>query len=563
MSSTIYPLLDKNKLPTAYISVRTDITDRMQFSEALQETNIDLQLAREQAEAANLAKSTFLANMSHEIRTPLNSIIGLAQVALIDAKESKQTEYLQYILGSGNHLLGLINDILDISRIEAGKLSIDTRSFSFKQVIDILSSMLLHQANSKKLELVFEVDKNIPAHLHGDPMRLAQILINYTGNAIKFTDAGKIIVRAKVQEESASHCMLYCEVQDYGKGISAADQTKLFQVFEQLDTSDTRIYGGSGLGLAISKNMAQLMGGEVGVISQTGSGSTFWFTACLEKGEWVDARDSSEVMPSQAAALSALVDAKILLVDDNVFNQEVLTASLSKKGAHITVAQNGQDALNILRGQIFDCILMDMQMPVMNGVETTRNIRANPALSKLPIIAMTASARNEDKQSCLLAGMDDYLSKPIILEKLYAILGKWLPNRLASLQTTELPADISPAPAPAQAQAAFDLTELSNLLENDHALVRKHAVRFLQTAKESIAEMELALTQGNAEALNALGHRTYSSARMVGAHGFANACQTLEFLDVRTNAAEAMRLIERLKLTLNQIITEIESKLTC
>jgi len=552
VNSTIYPMLDANKLPIAYISIRTDITDRMQFSEELQDTNIKLQLAREQAELANQAKSNFLANMSHEIRTPLNSVIGLAQVALIDAKDSNQSKYLKYILSSGNHLLKLINDILDLSKIEAGKMIIDKRGFNFDEVIEILSSMLMHQAKAKNLELVFEVDKNIPASLQGDPIRLAQILINYTGNAIKFSNQGQIIVRVRLREESKNQCLLYCEVQDSGKGVAQEDQAMLFQTFQQLDTPNASEYGGTGLGLAISKNMAQLMGGEVGVTSQQGEGSIFWFTACLEKGEGIQAI-SPPPATKPANAYAAFEGASILLVDDNEFNLEVLNASLSKKGVRTIVAPNGLVALEMLKLHKVDCILMDMQMPVMNGIETTRHIRAIHALATLPIIAMTASARIEDQQSCLLAGMDDFISKPIMLDKLYATLAKWLPRRYTNKQAIEAVATHREVET-----AAIDLGELSNLLENDQGLVRKHAIRFLQTAEESISNLEAALALGNFQEVSALGHRTYSSARMVGARQFSDLCLALENLKPDENICRAEALITGLKVSLLQIRTDME-----
>ncbi len=553
VNSTIYPLLDENELPTAYISIRTDITDRMQFSEAIQDNNVKLRLAQERAEAASHAKSIFLSNMSHEIRTPLSCVIGLSQLALMDAKESKETEYFKQILASGNHLLGIINSILDLSRIEAGKLAIESRTFSFSQITESLDKMMQHQAKSKNLELEFEISPSLPVILQGDPMRLSQLLVNYTGNAIKFSNRGKITVRVFVVDEDQYQCTIRCEVTDSGIGIAPQDLPKLFQPFEQLDNSSTRQNGGSGLGLSICKSLVQLMHGEVGVTSEPNIGSTFWFTARLGKADWQQASFQAEVTPSKED-IRSLSGARILIAEDNLFNQAVLKECLLKNGAHIVVVNNGQEAIAALQRNSFDCILMDMQMPVMNGIEATLNIRMLPGQDKIPIIAITASANAEVQDACLKAGMNDFISKPIVLNKLYTTLGKWLHDIPGC--SFELPA--KNANADKVKQSCFDLCKLSNMLGNNQELTRKHALHFLQTSEACIHEMESAVKNNDLKTLKSLAHRSYSSACMVGAIEFAGLCQSLEFLEPDSDILVARKLVEYLKISLGLIGTEIE-----
>ncbi len=403
---------------TGYFYYRRTVERKLAQAEILRS-----KIAMAVADQANEAKSSFLANMSHEIRTPMSSIIGMAHLALKTELSPKQHDYLAKIQYSSEHLLGIINDILDYSKIEAHKLVIEALDFDLPTMLKDLSSQLFDSAMTQGLEIVFDIDPRLSESLRGDPLRLRQILLNYIDNAIKFTPQGKIIVRANLLEETASDCLVRFEVQDTGIGMSEAEMAQLFQPFQQVDTSITRNYGGTGLGLAICKQLAELMGGEVGVESRLAQGSTFWFTARLSRGVGKTV-PVQEVLPP--VDLSLIQGAAVLLVEDNLFNQQVAREMLEQAGAVVTLANNGQEALACLLKDRFDCVLMDVQMPVMDGLEATRQIRANPAWSSTRVIGLTANAGKEDQAHCLEAGMNDFVSKPIEPDQLLAVLATWL-----------------------------------------------------------------------------------------------------------------------------------------
>ena len=433
---SISVIRDPSGTITHYIGSFTDITDLKRVEQELRKVNDELEsrvdsrtqelaVAREQAEAANRAKSSFLANMSHEIRTPMNSVIGMTELLLMTSLNTQQRDYLEIISLSGKHLLSIINDILDLSKIEAGKLEIETIDFELAHVIKMTKNIIDIKAETKALAIVYAIDSNISPVLRGDPTRLEQVLINYANNAIKFTEKGEINLRIKVREETETDYLLRFEVQDTGIGMTQETQNLLFKSFQQADASNTRLYGGTGLGLAISKSLIEMMGGEVGVISQLGHGSLFWFEVRLGKGNEQLILDKQDTISVNIDLLSSK---RILLVEDHPFNQQIASEFLTLVGATVQIANNGQEALDLLKNEPFDCVLMDMQMPVMSGIEATREIRATLELTSLPIIAMTANASDEDKKACLNAGMNDFITKPFFPDQLYRKLLLWLPK---------------------------------------------------------------------------------------------------------------------------------------
>ncbi|MCG6551295.1 MAG: response regulator [Candidatus Magnetominusculus sp. LBB02] len=407
-------------------NLHTRVNDMERMRVAMLNIMEDLQEARQDAEAASKAKADFLANMSHEIRTPMNAVIGMAHLALKTELSPKQRDYVQKILQSGQHLLGIINDILDFSKIEAGKLDIEAIDFDISPVLDNLATLVSEKAAAKGINLIFDIDPAVPGRLVGDPLRLGQILINYSNNAVKFTKEGEIAVRAFVKEEDEAGLLLRFEVRDTGIGLTEEQKGKLFQSFQQADTTTTRKYGGTGLGLAISKRLATLMGGDVGVESEFGRGSTFWFTARVGRSKALktDGVAAPAACGSQAG-LSMIAGARVLLVEDNELNQQVALELLADGGFITDLAENGEIAVRMACENHYDVVLMDMQMPVMDGVSATKEIRKNKA--GLPIIAMTANAMVTDRQICLEAGMNDHVAKPISPDELFASLIKWIP----------------------------------------------------------------------------------------------------------------------------------------
>lgn len=532
----IQPLV--NKLALALVSCR-----QYQRLKLAQQSMIQ---ARDEAQAANKAKSHFLATMSHEIRTPLNAVINLSELLLETKLDDRQRKLIQGVCEGGRSLLQLVNDVLDFSRIEAGRLELVTTSFRLHDLLDGLASLFEKDAALKKLYFGLSIGDDVPEVIAADPSRLRQILQNLLANAIKFTEKGSVSVTVKMlpkeQQRAGNVPMMIFHISDTGIGISEQDQQRLFQEFSQVDTNLDRRFGGSGLGLAIAARLVMLMGGKIGCHSVPGVGSTFWFT--------LPVRTNGTVHEQSRTDSSGLQPVNVLLVEDSQTNQMVATAMLEKTGCRLTIANNGYESLEKVQQADFDIVLMDVSMPGMDGLEATRRIRAlGGKYQTLPILAMTAHAFAHDREACLEAGMNDYLSKPLQREQLYSLLKKWTLSKDTGTVTETLPPPVTMIGTTKPILDEHIIQTLLNDISPD--LFRQLVIIFLQESREHFDAMAQLIPQGDSAAAAKRAHAVKSSAGALGAVALQDMCGQLEIacreskphiaalLQATTNVAEA------------------------